>query len=754
MANFTKQDALDYHAQGRPGKIQVIPTKPYSTQRDLSLAYSPGVAEPCLEIEKNPEDAYKYTAKGNLVAVISNGTAVLGLGNLGAVAGKPVMEGKGLLFKIFADVDVFDIEVDTTDIDKFVETVIEIAPTFGGINLEDIKAPECFEIERRVKEALDIPVMHDDQHGTAIISAAGLVSAMDITGKNISEIKLVVSGAGASASACTNLYMALGVKKENIIMCDSKGTLNPRRTDLNEAKKAFVSETDANNLSEALVGADIFLGLSVKGAMSKEMLASMAPNPIVFAMANPDPEISYEDAIATRDDLIFATGRSDHPNQINNVLGFPFIFRGALDVRATAINEEMKLAAVYALAELAKEPVPDVVKKAYNKTDMSFGREYIVPTPLDPRLIEFVPPAVAKAAIDSGVSRIKEMDWDKYREELRERMGIDHAIMRTMTAKAKANPKRVVFSDANNLKVLQAARIVKDEGIAIPILIGKAERINSLAESNGIDISDLKLVDSTSASNEEQRVRYAELLFEKRQRRGISKIEAQRLMYDRNYYGVAMVESGEVDAMISGATTRYADVIRPALQIVGKRDDVRKIAGMYIMNTEKGPYFFADTTVNMQPTAEDLVDIAVLTDEKVKEFGVDAVMAMLAYSNFGSSEGNSSIRISKAVSLLHENHTNVLVDGEMQANFALNKDLRIERYPFSKLGNRDVNTLIFPNLSSGNIAYKMMQEIGSSEAIGPVLMGLKKPMHVLQLASSVREIVDMATIAVVDAQQI
>ena len=754
MANFTKQDALDYHAQGRPGKIQVIPTKPYSTQRDLSLAYSPGVAEPCLEIEKNPEDAYKYTAKGNLVAVISNGTAVLGLGDLGAVAGKPVMEGKGLLFKIFADVDVFDIEVDTKDIDKFVETVIEIAPTFGGINLEDIKAPECFEIERRVKEALDIPVMHDDQHGTAIISAAGLVSAMEITGKDISKMKLVVSGAGASASACTNLYMALGVKKENIVMCDSKGTLNPRRTDLNESKKAFVSETDADTLEEALVGADIFLGLSVKGAMSKEMLASMAPNPIVFAMANPDPEISYEDAIATRDDLIFATGRSDHPNQINNVLGFPFIFRGALDVRATAINEEMKLAAVYALAELAKEPVPDVVKKAYNKTDMSFGREYIVPTPLDPRLIEFVPPAVAKAAIDSGVSRIKEMDWDKYKEELRERMGIDHAIMRTMTAKAKANPKRVVFSDANNLKVLQAARIVKDEGIAIPILIGKAERINSLAESNGIDISDMELVDSTSASNDEQRIKYAELLFEKRQRRGISKVEAQRLMYDRNYYGVAMVEAGEVDAMISGATTQYANVIRPALQIVGKRDDVRKIAGMYIMNTKKGPYFFADTTVNIKPTAEDLVDIAVLTNEKVREFGVDPVMAMLAYSNFGSSEGNSSTRASEAVSLLHKNHSSIMIDGEMQANFALNKELRTERYPFSKLGNRDVNTLIFPNLSSGNIAYKMMQEIGSSEAIGPVLMGLKKPIHVLQLASSVREIVDMATIAVVDAQQV
>ena len=752
MANFTKQDALDYHAQGRPGKIQVVPTKPYSTQRDLSLAYSPGVADPCLEIEKNPEDAYKYTAKGNLVAVISNGTAVLGLGDLGAVAGKPVMEGKGLLFKIFADVDVFDIEVDSTDIDKFVETVIDISPTFGGINLEDIKAPECFEIERRVKEALDIPVMHDDQHGTAIISAAGLVSALDITGKKIEDVKLVVSGAGASASACTNLYIALGVKRENVIMCDSKGTLNTRRTDLNEAKKEFVAETDANNLSEALVGSDIFLGLSVEGAMSKEMLKSMAPNPIVFAMANPNPEISYEDAMSTRDDLIFATGRSDHPNQINNVLGFPFIFRGALDVRATAINEEMKLAAVYALAELAKEPVPDVVKKAYNKTDMAYGREYVVPTPLDPRLIEFVPPAVAKAAIESGVSRIKEMDWDKYKEELRERMGIDHAIMRTMTAKAKANPKRVVFSDANNLKVLQAARIVKDEGIAIPVLLGKAERINKLAKENGVDISDLELVDSTSATNDKQRVKYAELLFDKRKRRGISKVDAQRSMYDRNYYGVAMVESGEVDAMISGATTQYADVIRPALQIVGKRDDVRKIAGMYIMNTKRGPYFFADTTVNMEPNADDLVDIALLANEKVKEFGVDPVMAMLAYSNFGSNEGNSSIRTSKAVSLLHESHENVMIDGEMQANFALNKDLRSERYPFSKLGNRDVNTLIFPNLSSGNIAYKMMQEIGSSEAIGPVLMGLKKPIHVLQLASSVREIIDMATIAVVDAQ--
>ena len=752
MAKLTKQDALDYHAQGRPGKIQVVPTKPYSTQRDLSLAYSPGVADPCLEIEKNPEDAYKYTAKGNLVAVISNGTAVLGLGNLGAVAGKPVMEGKGLLFKIFADVDVFDIEVDSTDIDKFVQTVIDIAPTFGGINLEDIKAPECFEIERRVKEALDIPVMHDDQHGTAIISAAGLVSALDITGKKIEELKLVVSGAGASASACTRLYMALGVKPENVLMCDSKGVLSTKRDNLNDAKKEFARDTDKVTLADALEGADVFLGLSAKGAMTKEMLASMAPNPIVFAMANPDPEISYEDAMDTRKDLIFATGRSDHPNQINNVLGFPFIFRGALDVRATAINEEMKLAAVYALAELAKEPVPDVVKKAYNKTDMSFGREYIVPTPLDPRLIEFVPPAVAKAAIDSGVSRVKEMDWDKYRESLRERMGIDHAIMRTMTAKAKANPKRVVFSDANNLKVLQAARILKDEKIAIPVLLGRNERINKLAEANGIDISDIELVDSTSFDNEKKRFEYAELLLEKRNRKGISKVDAQRLMYDRNYYGVAMVESGEVDAMISGATTQYADVMRPALQIVGKRDDVSKIAGMYIMNTKKGPYFFADTTVNISPDAKDLVDIALLTDEAVKAFGVDPTMAMLAYSNFGSSEDFTSKKGAEAVAMLHEMHPEVMIDGEMQANFALNKELRTERYPFSKLGNRDVNTLIFPNLSSGNIAYKMMQEIGSSEAIGPVLMGLKKPVHVLQLSSSVREIIDMTTIAVVDAQ--
>jgi malate dehydrogenase (oxaloacetate-decarboxylating)(NADP+) len=752
MAKLTKQDALDYHAQGRPGKIQVVPTKPYSTQRDLSLAYSPGVADPCLEIEKNPEDAYKYTAKGNLVAVISNGTAVLGLGNLGAVAGKPVMEGKGLLFKIFADVDVFDIEVDSTDVDKFVETVIDIAPTFGGINLEDIKAPECFEIERRVKEALDMPVMHDDQHGTAIISAAGLVSALDITGKKVEEVRLVVSGAGASASACTNLYMALGVKKENIIMCDSRGTLNTRRTDLNESKKKFVVETEANNLEEALVGADIFLGLSVKGAMSKEMLASMAPNPVVFAMANPDPEISYEDAIATRDDLIFATGRSDHPNQINNVLGFPFIFRGALDVRATAINEEMKLAAVYALAELAKEPVPDVVKKAYNKTEMAYGREYIVPTPLDPRLIEFVPPAVAKAAIDSGVSRIKEMDWEEYKEQLRERMGIDHSIMRSIYTKAKSNPKKVVFSDAMDINVLQAAIQVKEEGIATPLLLGVKDAINELAVQSNIDLGDIEIIDNTCISSQAKRSEYADLLYSKRKRRGISLKEANRLMFDKNYYGVAMVEMGDADAMISGTKTKYADAIRPALQIVNKKDEFGKIAGMYIMNTQKGPYFFADSTVNADPTSDDLVDIAILTNKAVKEFGIDPVMAMLSYSNFGSSELMGASKVAKAVSKLHNEHPDIMVDGEMQANFALNKNLRIERYPFSKLGNRAVNTLIFPSLSSGNIAYKMMQDIGHAEAIGPIVMGLKKPIHVLQLASTVREIVDMTAIAVVDAQ--
>jgi malate dehydrogenase (oxaloacetate-decarboxylating)(NADP+) len=755
MANHTKQDALNYHSQGRPGKIQVVPTKHYRTQRDLSLAYTPGVADPCLEIEKNPEDAYKYTAKGNLVAVITNGTAVLGLGNIGPLAGKPVMEGKALLFKIFADIDVFDIEVNETNIDDFVKTVKAISPTFGGINLEDIKAPECFEIENKLKEALDIPVMHDDQHGTAIITGAGLINALELTGKKINQIKLFVSGAGAAACACTKMYVQLGVDINNIIMSDVNGILTKDRTDLSIVNKDFATDKDIKTLAEGIKDADVFLGLSAAGVLKPEMLKTMAKNPIVFAMANPSPEISYEDAMATRDDLIFATGRSDYPNQINNVLGFPYIFRGALDVRATAINEEMKMAAVYAIAALAKEPVPDIVKKAYNKTEMTFGREYIVPIPLDPRLIEFVSPAVAKAAMDSGVARKQITDWGAYKNELLERMGIGHAIMRGMIAKAKANPKRVVFSDANDHKVLQAARILKDEGIAIPILvISNKKRIDKLAAEYNIDISDLEIIDNTIDDISEQRTRYAKLFFDKRARSGVTMIGAQRLMFNNNYFSILMVESGDADAMVSGITTPYPDVIRPALQIVGKRDDINIIAGMYLMRSQKGNYFLADTTINMNPSEADLVDITLLTKEKVEEFGVDPVMAMVSYSNFGSAIGESSKKAKKAISILHKNYPEVVIDGEMQANFALNRDLRHERYPFTKLGNKIVNTLIFPDLDSGNITYKVLQEIGSAEATGPIVMGLKKPIHVLQLSSSVREIVDMATIAVVDAQKL
>jgi len=746
-----KKDALKYHMEPRPGKIEVIPTTKHTTQQDLSLAYTPGVAQPCLEIEKNPEDAYKYTDKGNLVAVISNGTAVLGLGDIGAVAGKPVMEGKGLLFKIFADIDVFDIEVDEKNPDDFIKTVKAIAPTFGGINLEDIKAPECFEIENRLKKALDIPVMHDDQHGTAIITGAGLINAIDLVEKKIKDVKLFVSGAGAAACACTKMYVQLGVDINNIIMADINGILTKDRTDLSPVNKAFATDKNIKTMAEGIKGADVFLGLSAGGVLKPEMLKTMAKNPIVFAMANPNPEITYEDAMATRDDLIFATGRSDYPNQINNVLGFPYIFRGALDVRSTAINEEMKMAAVYAIAALAKEPVPDLVKKAYNNPDMSFGREYIVPIPLDPRLIEFIPPAVAKAAIDSGVARKKITDWDAYKEKLLERMGISHTIMRGMIAKAKANPKKVVFSDAHNINILQAARIIKDELIGYPILVGNVKRISKLAKEHNIDISDLEILDNLSDKTKKRRAKYAKLFFEKRFRSGVSMIGAERLMLDKNHFGVAMVASGDADAMISGITSPYADVIKPALQIVGKQTEVNKIAAMYLLRTKKGPYFFADTSINVQPTAEDLVDIALLTHEKVVEFGIKPVMAMLSYSNFGSAKSESAKKTKKAVNILHEQHPDILIDGEMQANFALNKELRMGRYPFSNLNNKDVNTLIFPDLTSGNIAYKIMQEIGSSDAIGPIVMGLKKPIHVLQLSSSVKEIVDMATIAVVDA---
>lgn len=753
MAKFRKEDALDYHAQGRPGKIEVIPTKPYSTQRDLTLAYSPGVAEPCLEIEKNPEVAYRYTAKGNLVAVISNGTAVLGLGDIGALASKPVMEGKGLLFKIFADIDVFDIEVDTKNIDEFVNTVKNIAPTFGGINLEDIKAPECFEIERRLKEELNIPLMHDDQHGTAIISAAGLLNAVEISGKKMSEIKLVINGAGASANSCAKMYIAVGVKKENILMLDSKGVIHKGRTDLDQYKSFFASEkTNINTLEEAIKGADVFVGLSKGNILNQKMVQSMAKNCIVFALANPTPEISYEDAISSRPDIIVATGRSDHPNQVNNVLGFPFIFRGAMDVRATCINEEMKLAATKAIAALAKEMVPDYVNLAYGSKNLSFGPEYIIPKPIDNRLISCVSSAVAKAAIDSGVAKRKITDWEAYRNELDNRLGKDNKLMRTLANKAKSNPKRVVFTEADTYKILKAAQVVRDEGIAKPILLGNKEKINKLIEEHHLDLGDMPIIDPWLHEEEAKRMEFGDLLWHKRNRRGLTQYDARKLMRDRNYFGAMMVELGLADAMISGLTRKYGAPIKPALEIIGVQEGVSKVAGLYIMMTKKGPYFFADTTMNTNPTAEELADIAVLTANTVKQFNITPRIAMLSYSNFGSGTGEVPTKAAEAVSILHKNYPGLIVDGDIQANFALNNNLLKEQFPFSTLVDKDVNTFIFPNLAAGNISYKMMQELGGAEAIGPVLMGLKKPVHVLQLGSSVREIVNMIVIAVLDAQ--
>lgn len=753
MAKFRKQDALDYHSQGRPGKIEVIPTKPYSTQRDLTLAYSPGVAEPCLEIEKNPEDAYRYTAKGNLVAVISNGTAVLGLGDIGALASKPVMEGKGLLFKIFADIDVFDIEVDTKNIDEFVNTVKNIAPTFGGINLEDIKAPECFEIERRLKEELNIPLMHDDQHGTAIISAAGLLNAVELSGKKMSEVKLVINGAGASANSCAKMYIAVGVKKENILMLDSKGVINKKRTDLDQYKSFFASDnTSVNTLEEAIKGADVFVGLSKGNILSQDMVRSMAKNCIVFALANPTPEISYEDAIASRPDIIVATGRSDNPNQVNNVLGFPFIFRGALDVRATGINEEMKLAATLAIAALAKESVPDYVNLAYGSKNLNFGPDYIIPKPIDNRLMSVVSSAVAKAAIDSGIAKHTITDWEAYKTSLDNRLGKDNKLMRTIANKAKSNPKRVVFTEADTYKILKAAQVAKDEGIAKPILLGNKEKILSLIEEHQIDIGDTPIIDTWLPEEEARRNEYGDMLWMKRQRRGLTQYDSRKLMRDRNYFGAMMVELGLADAMISGLTRKYGAPIKPALDIIGVQDDVSRVAGLYIMVTKKGPYFFADTTMNTEPTAQQLVDIAVLTANTVKQFNITPRIAMLSYSNFGSAEGEVPRKVQEAVKTLHHNYPGLIVDGDVQANFAINNDLLKEQFPFSTLVDADVNTFIFPNLAAGNIAYKLLQELGGAEAIGPVLMGLKKPVHVLQLGSSVREIVNMITIAVVDAQ--
>lgn len=753
MAKFRREDALDYHSQGRPGKIEVIPTKPYSTQRDLTLAYSPGVAEPCLEIEKNPEDAYKYTAKGNLVAVISNGTAVLGLGDIGALASKPVMEGKGLLFKIFADIDVFDIEVDTKNIDEFVNTVKNIAPTFGGINLEDIKAPECFEIERRLKEELNIPLMHDDQHGTAIISAAGLLNAVEIAGKKMEKVKLVINGAGASANSCAKMYIAVGVKKENILMLDSKGVIHKGRTDLDQYKSFFASEnTKINTLEEAIKGADVFVGLSKGNILNQQMVQSMAKKCIVFALANPTPEISYEDAMAARKDIIVATGRSDHPNQVNNVLGFPFIFRGAMDVRATCINEEMKLAATKAIAALAKEPVPDYVNLAYGSKNLTFGEDYIIPKPIDSRLISAVSAAVAKAAIDSGVAKHKITDWDAYKTSLDNRLGKDNKLMRSLANKAKSNPKRVVFTEADTYKILKAAQVVRDEGIAKPILLGNKEKILKLLEEYQLDLGDTPIIDPWLAEEEAKRNEYGDQLWRKRNRRGLTQYEARKLMRDRNYFGATMVELGLADAMISGLTRKYNAPIKPALEIIGVQQGVSKVAGLYMMITKKGPYFFADTTMNVNPTAQELVDIAVLTANTVKSYNITPRIAMLSYSNFGSVSGEVPNKVAEAVKILHNNYPGLIVDGDIQANFAMNNNLMKEQFPFSHLVDKSVNTFIFPNLAAGNIAYKLMQEMGGSEAIGPILMGLKKPVHVLQLGSSVREIVNMIIISVLDAQ--
>jgi malate dehydrogenase (oxaloacetate-decarboxylating)(NADP+) len=752
MKTINRKRALEYHSEGRPGKIEVVPTKPHHSQSDLSLAYSPGVAEPCLEIKDNPDDVYKYTAKGNLVAVISNGTAVLGLGDIGPEAGKPVMEGKGLLFKIFADIDVFDIEINEKNIDRIVDTVKAISPTFGGINLEDIKAPECFEIEERLKAALDIPVMHDDQHGTAIITTAGLLNALLINKKKIQNIRIVVNGAGAAAISCTKLYIALGASPENIVMLDSKGALNRKRTDLHPVKQQFVTDRDIDTLEQAMKGADMFLGLSVAGVVSKEMLLSMADHPIVFALANPIPEISYDEALATRNDLIMGTGRSDFPNQINNVLGFPYIFRGALDVRAKGINEEMKLAAAYALAELAKLPVPEEVNIAYQTTNLKFGKDYIIPKPNDPRLITHLAPAVAKAAMDSGIARKPITDWDAYQEELSKRLGLSNPLVRQIKARAQRNPKRVVFAEAENYKILKAAEIVIEEGIAIPILLGNEKLIRQMIYDHDLELDGVEIIDPKADSEAERRGVFADHYYENRKRRGVTKSGALEMMTHRNYFGPNLVNTGFADAMISGITSSYPATIKPALRIIGKKANTNIVSGMYIMLTRKGPVFFADTTVNMNPSVETLVEITLQTAEAVNQFNITPRIAILSYSNFGSVEGNIPLKVRETVAVLHRDHPDLIVDGDMQANFALNDELLKENFPFSKLVGGAANVLIFPYLTAGNIAYKMMQELGGATAIGPVLMGLDKAIHVLQLGSSVTEIVNMVTIAVIDAQ--
>ena len=746
--------ALRYHEQGKPGKIEVVPTKPHSTQTDLSLAYSPGVAEPCLEIEKNPQDAYRYTAKGNLVAVISNGTAVLGLGDIGALAGKPVMEGKGLLFKIYSGIDVFDIEVNEKDPEKFIQAVKAIAPTFGGINLEDIKAPECFEIERRLKEELDIPVMHDDQHGTAIISSAGLLNALEVAGKKIEDVRIVVNGAGASAVSCTKLYVSLGARLENIVMLDSKGVISKDRTDLNEQKRYFAtSRTDIHTLEEAIKGADVFLGLSRGNVLSKDMVRSMAPSPIVFALANPVPEISYEDALDSRPDVLMATGRSDYPNQINNVIGFPYIFRGALDTGATAINEEMKLAAVRAIAGIAKQPVPDVVNEAYHVNNLTFGPSYFIPKPVDPRLITEVSMAVAKAAMESGVARKPIENWDAYTLHLKELMGYESKLTRQLRDTARRNPQRVVFAEGIHPNMLKAAVEAKAEGICHPILLGNDERIEKLAKELDLSLEGIEIVNLRHDREAERRERYAKILAEKKAREGYTFEEANDKMFERNYFGMMMVETGEADAFITGVYTKYSNTIKVAKEVIGIQPEYNHFGTMHIMNSKKGTYFLADTLINRHPDTETMIDIARLSEKTVRFFNHEPVIAMLSYSNFGTDTCGSPASIHKAVEYMQENYPNLPIDGEMQVNFAMNNELRDRKYPFTRLQGKEVNTLVFPNLSSANAGYQLLQALNGDEIemIGPIQMGLNKPIHFTDFESSVRDIVNITAVAVIDA---
>ena len=749
-----KQQALEYHSKGRPGKIEVVPTKDAKTQRDLSLAYSPGVAAPCLEIAAHPDDIYKYTAKGNLVAVISNGTAVLGLGDIGPAASKPVMEGKGVLFKIFADIDVFDIEVNETDPVKFVQIVKALEPTFGGINLEDIKAPECFYIEQELKKQCSIPVMHDDQHGTAIISAAALLNALEIQRKKIEKVKIVINGAGAAAMACIRLYASLGAKPGNFMVFDKLGILHRGRTDIEDFKLPFTVDEKLKDitLDKALKDADVFVGLSVGNVVTPTMLKSMAKNPIVFAMANPDPEISYEEGIASRKHIIMPTGRGDYPNQVNNVLGFPYIFRGALDVRATQINEAMKLAAVKALAELAKAPVPDIVNLAYNDKNIAFGPRYIIPKPVDPRLLSTVAPAVAKAAMESGVARTQITDWDEYRISMDRRLGLDNQLSRVIGNKARRDPKRVLFADAENAKILKAAQLVLDEGVGYPILLGDEKKIKAIAEAQSIDLDGMLILNPKGEESDELRQQFGELFFQKRQRKGVNRYESAKIMKDRNYFGCMMVETGMADCMISGLSRNYPDTIKPALQVIGTEPGVKKIAGMYIIFTKKGPLFLADTTVNFNPTAEELAEITFLVAKEVKQLNIVPRIAMLSYSNFGSSNSPEANLVRRARELVKEKEPSLICDGEIQGILAFNKDLLKDNYPFTELINGEVNTLIFPNLSAGNIAYNLLQEVAGTDSIGPILLGLNKPVHILQLGSSVRSIFNMVLIAVIDAQ--